>query len=178
VCTREAGLALVGERPGSVPYLATRLEVLEVRPDSFRVRCAVCTGAPAGWVARGAVAWEARPPAEARQGDLAEFVVALRGAAVRQEWESLRSVMARSFVHSISGPDGTLEAIGAWRSHRSADLARLPGLLDRGATLVPGTQVWAAPPEFASVRGYADLRAGFMRGSEGWEWVFLVRNEI
>jgi len=178
VWTREPGLALIGQGPASVPFVASRLDVLEVRPDSFLVRCSGCPGAPSGWVARERVAWEQRPPADARQGDLAEFVAALRGAAMRREWEAMRSVMSRNFVHAISGPDGTLEAIGAWRAHRAADLSRLPALLDRGATLVPGTNVWAAPPEFANLRGYADLRAGFIHGSAGWEWVFLVRNEI
>lgn len=178
VWTREPGLALIGPGPASVPFVATRLDVLEVRPDSFLVRCAGCAGGPSGWVPRAKVAWQQRAPADARHGDLAEFIVSLRGAAVRREWEAMRSVMARTFVHSINGPDGTLEAIGAWRAHRAADLARLPALIDRGAVLVPGTNVWAAPPEFANVRGYADLRAGFIRGAAGWEWVFLVRNEI
>jgi hypothetical protein len=178
VWNREAGLALLGERPGSVPFLATRLEVLEVRPDSFRVRCAGCAGGPSGLVARTAVAWEPLSPSAARRGDLADFIVALRSAAVRQDYEAMRVVMARNFVHAIVGPDGPLQAIGAWRGARAADLARLPPILDRGTVLVPGTPVWAAPPEFANVRGYADLRAGFTRGEAGWEWVFLVRNEL
>lgn len=176
--TREAGLALTGERPAAVPFVATRLEVLEVSGDSFRVRCPVCAGAPVGWIARESLAWEPRAPALARAGDLAEFVAAVREAAVRRDWEGLRSVMSRTFVHSLSGPDGTLEAIGAWRGPRATDLARLPAVLDRGAALIPGTSVWAAPPEFASVRDYGDLRAGFVHGPEGWEWVFLVRSEL
>jgi hypothetical protein len=104
--------------------------------------------------------------------------VALRGAAARREWEAMRAVMSPTFVHSMTGPDGPLQAIGAWRATRSADLGRLPLLLDRGAALVPNTRIWAAPPDFATVRGYPDLRAGFVRGSGGWEWIFLVRNEL
>lgn len=46
----------------------------------------------------------------------------------------------------------------------------------RGGRCMLGAQVWAAPPEYATDRRYADLRAGFRRGAEGWEWIFLVQD--
>ena len=104
-------------------------------------------------MARARVAWEARPPAEARQGDLADFVVALRGAAVRQDWEALRSVMARDFVHTLGPIDmGLLETFAAWEREQYRTLDRMPFILDRGVASVPGTTIWAAPPRSGAVR--------------------------
>ncbi|HEU0298559.1 MAG TPA: hypothetical protein VFR37_03875, partial [Longimicrobium sp.] len=89
----------------------------------------------------------------------------------------LRPVMSRDFVHSLGPLDmGLLETFAAWERERYRTLDRMPVILDRGVASVPGTTVWAAPPEWASIPGYADVRAGFRRGENGWEWIFLVRD--
>jgi hypothetical protein len=178
VWTRDAGGQLRGESGGvSLPYLGMRLEVLQVDTMQLLVRCVHCPGTPQGWIAREAVVHHPRPPAEARSGDLAEFVLAVRDAAARQDVQALRPVMSRDFVHSLGPLDmGLLETFAAWEREQYRTLDRMPSILDRGVASVPGTTVWAAPPEWASMPGYADVRAGFRRGENGWEWIFLVRN--
>ncbi len=175
VWTREAGTLLRGPVPTRLPYLGMRLAVLQDAGDSLQLRCLVCPGAPVGWTERARVIWVPYAPADARGGDLAEFVLAVREAARRRDVAALQPVMARSFVHALSGPEGVLASVSALSGPRAGDLARLPGLLDRGVIAVPDTRVWAAPPEFATLRGYSDLRSGFTRGPDGWEWAFLLR---
>lgn len=179
VWSAEPGLVLRGDSASyTVPYAFTRLAVL--RADStgeLLVRCPVCRGAPRGRVARERVVWDARPPAAAQQLQLADFALAVRAAALRRDFDALRRVMSRDFIWSLDLPEGSLEAIAAWQGARAADLQRLPALLDRGLVSAGGG-VWAAPPEFVTQRGYQDLRAGFRRGSNGWEFVFLVRPEL
>jgi hypothetical protein len=152
-----------------------RLAVVQDAGDSLQLRCLVCPGAPMGWADRGRVIWVPQAPADARSGDLAEFVLAVRTAAVRRDTAALRTAMSRTFVHAHGGVEGVIPAVRDLMGPRAHDLARLPGLLDRGVAAVPGTQVWAAPPEYATTPNYPDLRAGFMRGEDGWEWVFLLR---
>ena len=60
-------------------------------------------------------------------------------------------------------------------SEQYRTLDRMPFVLDRGVATVVGTPVWAAPPDYAADSRYGDLRAGFRRGPQGWEWIFLVR---
>ena len=175
VWTRQAGTLLRGPTPTRLPYLGMRLAVLRDEGDSLQVRCLGCPGAPVGWTDRARVIWVAYSPTEARGGDLAEFVLAVREAARRRDVNALRPVMARTFVHALEGPEGVLASINALSGARAGDLARLPSLLDRGVVAVPDTRVWAAPPEFTTLRGYNDLRAGFTRGEDGWEWAFLLR---
>lgn len=176
--TREPGLVLRSDSaPTTLPYIFMRLQVLRVDSAGLLVRCLVCPGSPTGWVDSARVAYAPAPPHEAARLALADFALAVRDAAQRGDMNTLRALMARDFVHSLSGPEGVLEAIGAWQRHRTNDLRRLPFLLDRGIVSVPGTPVWAAPPEYATRPGFADLRAGFRRGPDGWEWLFLVRAE-
>jgi len=178
VWTREPGAVLRGPSAVVLPRLGMHLVVMAADGDSLRVRCNSCPGVPTGWLSRARVVWAPASPSEARAGELAEFVAAVRTAALRRDVAALRPVMSRTFVHSLSGADGVLEAVSAWQSVRSADLGRLPALLDRGVSSVPGTPVWAAPPEYVTVAGYPDLRAGFQRSAAGWEWIFLVRSEL
>lgn len=175
VWTREAGTLLRGPTPTRLPYLGMRLAVVQDAGDSLQVRCLICPGAPTGWTERTRVIWVPYAPAEVRGGELAEFVLAVREAARRRDVAALRPVMARTFVHALQGPEGVLASVSALSGPRAADLARLPSLLDRGVAPVPDTRVWAAPPEFVTLRGYADLRTGFTRGEDGWEWAFLLR---
>ena len=175
VWSREGGLLLRGPTPTRVPYMGMRLAVLQDGGDSLQVRCMTCPGAPAGWADRSRVIWVPFTPAQARGGDLAEFVLAIREAIRRRDFPALQAGMARNFVHALEGREGVLAAISDFQGPRAADLARVPGLLDRGVVPVPGTRVWAAPPEFATVPNYTDLRAGFVRGPDGWEWTFLLR---
>ncbi|HEX5725097.1 MAG TPA: hypothetical protein VFX98_06500 [Longimicrobiaceae bacterium] len=174
-----ADTLLASSQPvATVPHAAMRLDVLQVdtpRASRLQVRCAFCPGRPTGWVSTAEVVYQPAPPEAARQGDLAEFVLAVREAAVRRDVAALRAVMAGDFVHSFEGGEGILEAVNAWERHRYNDLVFLPGLLDRGVVPLPGTVLWAAPPEFATQPGYRDLRAGFRKGPAGWEWLFLVR---
>jgi hypothetical protein len=184
---RQGGLALRADTPSSapatavalVPHAFMRLEILQAdtpHVTRLQVRCATCPGRPVGWVLKGEVVYESPPPLEqARRQELADFVLALRDAAIRRDIPALRQVMARDFVHSFEAGEGVLEAVHAWERHRGNDLVFLPALLDRGIVPVPSTSVWAAPPEFVSQPGYRELRAGFRRGPEGWEWLFLVR---
>jgi len=178
VWTREPGVVLSGPPAVILPRLGMRLVVLAAAGDSLRVQCNTCPGMPTGWLSRLRVVWAPVTPAEARAGDLADFLIAVRHAALRRDVAALRPVMSRTFIHSLSAGEGVLEAVGAWAGHRSGDLGRLPGLLDRGVTTVPGTSILAAPPEYVGVAGYPDLRAGFQRGPAGWEWIFLVRSEL
>ena len=177
--TREPGVFLRGETSGvRIPYAFMRLEVLRVDSAGVFVRCRFCPGEPTGYVDTAKVVHRVRSPAEAAQMELPDFVLALREAAIRRDYEALRAVMPRDFIHSFQAGEGTLEAVAAWRAHRFNDLARFPFLLDRGVVIVPGSNVWAAPPEYAMLAGYNDLRAGFRRGPNGWEWLFLVRPGI
>jgi hypothetical protein len=177
VWTRDAG-QLRGESGGvPLPYLGMRLEVLRVDSAELLVRCVHCPGTPEGWIAREGVIHYPGRPADARRGDLAEFVLAVRDAASRHDMEALRPVMSRDFVHSLGPLDmGLLETFAAWEREQYRTLDRMPFILDRGVASVPGTPVWAAPPEWASTAGYGDVRVGFRRGENGWEWIFLVRN--
>jgi hypothetical protein len=161
----------------TIPFVAMRLEVLRADSAELRVRCVHCAGVPEGWVPRGSVVHQPRTPVEAARLDLAEFVLAIRDAAARQDVQALRPVMARDFVHTLGPLEmGLLETFAAWEREQYRSLDRLPFLLDRGVATLPGTPVWAAPPEYAADLRFGDLRAGFRRGPSGWEWIFLVRN--
>jgi hypothetical protein len=176
VWSAEPGLVLRGDS-GSItlPWAFMRLAVARVDSTELLVRCMVCRGFPAGRVERSRVVHEARAPIDARQGGLAEFALAVREAARRKDIEALRRVMARDFISTLEGPEGPGEAIAGWQGPRANDLERVAGLLDRGIVSTGGGGVWAAPPEFVNQRGYSDLRAGFRRGRDGWEFIFLVR---
>jgi hypothetical protein len=176
--TREPG-ATIGTDGGTVilPYLFMRVEVLRTDSAAWMVRCVPCVGQPIGWMDPAALVHGAPPVADAAALDLADFALALREAAARRDTEALRAGMARDFVHSLAPTDGgILEALAAWEREGFRSLDRMPFLLDRGIAAVSRSPVWVAPPEFASERGYADLRVGFRRGPDGWEWIFLVRS--
>jgi hypothetical protein len=152
-----------------------RLQVLRVDSAELLVRCLVCRGAPTGVLPRASVVHELRAPADAAKLELADFVLAVREAARLRDYESLRAMMSRDFVYSLDDAEGVLEALAGWQGRRTGDLQRLPALLDRGIMSVGPGGVWAAPPEFVTQRGYNDLRAGFRRGPNGWQFIFLVR---
>ncbi|HEV2150181.1 MAG TPA: hypothetical protein VGR37_22475 [Longimicrobiaceae bacterium] len=177
VWTREAGTALRPDSAGAptvaLPNSFTRLEVLRSDSASLYVRCIVCTPHAEGWVPKERVVFEARPPALAATGDLAEFLLSVRDAASRRDLAALRPVMARQFTHSLGGGDGVVEAVGRWEQEAFRRFDRLPFLLDRGVATRDGL-VWAAPPAWVTDPGYRDLRAGFRREGNRWEWIFLV----
>ncbi|HEX2204236.1 MAG TPA: hypothetical protein VHG91_13090, partial [Longimicrobium sp.] len=176
VWTREPGVVLRGDAgPVTLPYLFTRLTILRADSAGLLVQCAHCRGQPIGRVDTAKVVSRVREPRDAQPLDLADFALAVREAARRRDYEALRGVMTPDFVHSLTGGEGALPAIGAWRAHRFNDLALFPSLLDRGIANVAGGAIWAAPPDYAGALGYRDLRAGFRRGARGWEWIFLVR---
>lgn len=178
VWTRQAGVRLRGDSSQTtLPYAAMRLEVIRGDSASLYVRCARCAQPVMGWVPRESVVHVPRSPAEAAAGeDLAEFVLAVRAAAQRRDVQALRAVMSPRFVHDPDGRDGVVEAFSDWEREQFRRLDRLPFLLDRGVASVPGTQLWAGPPEFATAPGYQDLRAGFRRNAQGrWEWSFFVQ---
>jgi hypothetical protein len=178
VWNRDAGVLLRGATEMlPLPHVFMRLEVMEAEGAELRVRCVHCPLLREGWIGRDAVVHAPAPPARAAGGELAEFALALRDAAIRRDIGALRPVLSAEFSHQL-GPlePGVLETLAAWEAEEYAALDRLPGLLDRGIAPVPGTQLWAAPPEHAAGRGYADLRAGFRRGDGGWQWIFLVRD--
>ena len=176
VWTAQPGVVLRGEGGAvTLPWTFMHLAVLRVDSAELQVRCLVCRGGPVGMVARDQVVYELRAPADAARLELADFALAVRDAARRRDHEALRAMMARDFTWSLNGPEGVLEALGAWRGYRAGDLERLPGLLDRGIASVGPGGVWAAPPEHVTQRGYNDLRAGFRRGPAGWQFIFLVR---
>jgi hypothetical protein len=159
----------------TLPWTFTRLQVMRIDSAELLVRCLICRGAPTGLISRASVVHQPRPPAEAAKLELADFALAVREAARLRDYEALRAMMARDFVYSLDDPEGVLEAVAAWQGRRASDLQRLPGLLDRGIMTAGPGGVWAAPPEFVTQRGYNDLRAGFRRGRNGWEFIFLVR---
>lgn len=178
VWTREPGVSLRGEQyTVTVPYLFTRLEVVRIDSAGMLVRCHTCRGAPTGIVDGAKVIdLSAVPsPADAARLELADFALAVREAARRRDVAALRAAMAREFVHTLDGADGPLEAVAAWERRYFGDVDRLPSILDRGIANVTGTQVWAAPPEYAQTLQYRDLRTGFRRDADGWRWIFLVR---
>jgi hypothetical protein len=177
VWTRDAGAVLHTDAGGvAMPYVFMRLEVLRADTAELLVRCIHCPGAPEGWIAREGVVHWVRRPEEAARLDLAEFVLAVREAASQRDVEALRPVMSRDFAHQLGPLEmGLLETFAAWEREGYRTLDRMPFLLDRGVATVPGTPIWAAPPEYAAQLGYNDLRAGFRRGPQGWEWIFLVR---
>jgi len=176
VWTTQPGLVLRAESgPVTLPWAFMRLQVVRVDSTELTVRCLTCRGAPTGVIARASVIHAARPAAEAAQLELAEFALAVREAARLRDYAALRILMSRDFVYSLDDAEGVLEAVGAWQGRRTGDLERLPSLLDRGIMPVGAGGVWAAPPEYVTQRGYNDLRAGFRRGRNGWEFIFLVR---
>jgi hypothetical protein len=177
VWTRDAGSQLRTDAGGvPLPYVFMRLEVLRADTTDLLVRCVHCPGGPEGWIGRERVVHAPVRPEVAARLDLADFVLAVREAASQRDMEALRGVMARDFVHSLGPLDmGLLETFAAWEREAYRTLDRMPFVLDRGVATVPTTPVWAAPPEYASQQGYGDLRAGFRRGPNGWEWIFLVR---
>jgi hypothetical protein len=129
-------------------------------------------------LSRAIVVHTPRPPAEAAQLDLADFALAVREAARLRDYAALRAMMSGDFVYSLDDAEGVLETLAAWQGRRTGDLQRLPALLDRGLVSVGPGGVWAAPPEYVTQRGYNDLRAGFRRGPNGWQFIFLVRPGI
>ena len=181
VWTRDAGVRLRPDSagvPATLPYAAMRLEVIRADSAAFLVRCATCRTPAVGWVPRDSVVHSPGTPAAAAGGELSEFVLAVRAAAQRRDLSALRAVMSPRFVHDPDGRDGIVEAVGDWQAERFRRLDRLPFLLDRGVATVEGTELWAAPPEFATVPGYQELRAGFRRTPQGrWEWVFYVQGK-
>lgn len=180
VWTKDANTLLRGETTGvRLPYIFMRLQVLRADTTDLLVRCVHCPGSPEGWIGRESVVHWVRPPWDVRRMDLAEFVLAVRDAAARQDLQTLRRAMSREFVHTLGPLEmGLLETFAAWEREGYRTLDRLPFILDRGVASVPGTAIWAAPPEWASSREYHDLRAGFRRGEDGWEWIFLVRDGV
>ena len=176
VWTAQPGLVL--RVPGgdvTLPWTFTRLQVMRIDSTELLVRCLTCRGAPTGLISRASVVHQALPPADAAKLELADFALAVREAARLRDYDALRAMMSRDFVHSLDDAEGVLEAVAAWQGRRASDLQRLPALLDRGLMSVGPGGVWAAPPEFVTQRGYNDLRAGFRRGRNGWEFIFLVR---
>jgi hypothetical protein len=174
VWNRSAGADLVGDSTRSrLPRVAMRLEVLEADSASLRVRCAACGGAE-GWIAQEQVVWRAASPAEAARGELAEFVLAVRGAAAARDVAALRPAMSRQFVHSLGGGDGIVEAVSGWERGNYQTLDPLPSLLDGG--VAPYGDVWVAPAEHLEQRAYGGLRTGFRRENGVWRWMFLVRD--
>jgi hypothetical protein len=176
VWTRDAGLQLRGEAGAVVlPFVFMRLEVLRADTTELMVRCVHCPGGPSGWLARESVVHVPPDVASAAEMELADFALAVRDAASRRDVPALRRAMSRDFVHTLGPIDpGILETLAEWEREGYRSVDRLPFLLDRGIASVAGTAIWAAPPEYASDLRYNGLRAGFRRGREGWEWVFLV----
>jgi len=177
VWTRDAGVQMRTDAGGvTLPYVFMRLEVLAVDSVALRVRCVHCPGTPEGWIPRRGVVHHPQPLEDAARLDLADFVLAVRAAASQQDVQALRRVMSREFVHALGPLEmGLLETFAAWEQEQYRTLDRMPFVLDRGVATVPGTPIWAAPPEYAADVGFNDLRAGFRRGPNGWEWIFLVR---
>lgn len=177
VWTREADTVLRPDSAGgpaaALPYTFTRLRVLRSDSASLYVRCEVCTPQAEGWVPKEGVVFEARAPALAAAGDLAEFLLSVREAASRRDLAALRPVMPAQFTHSLGGGDGVVEAVGRWEQEAFRRFDRLPFLLDRGVATRDGL-VWAAPPVWVTDPRYRDLRAGFRRERDRWEWIFLV----
>ena len=176
VWTAQPGLVLRGDSASvTLPWAFMRLQVLRVDSMELLVRCLVCRGAPTGMLSRASVVHEVRTPADAAKLELADFALAVREAARLRDYDALRALMSRDFVYSLDDAGGILEAVGAWQGRRTGDLQRLPSLLDRGILSAGPSGVWAAPPEYVTQRGYNDLRAGFRRGPNGWQFIFLVR---
>jgi hypothetical protein len=180
VWTRAAGVTLLRDSASvALPYASMRLQVLRVdTADLLLVRCIVCPLPVDGRVRRGDVLYRPGDLAAAAADSLPRFVLALRDAAKRRDLTALRAVMSPAFVHAADGPDGVLEALGYWQSMAYRPVDALPPLLDRGVARVPGTDVWAAPPAFATQTGYAGLRAGFRRVGGRWQWIFLHHGGI
>jgi hypothetical protein len=176
VWTSQPGLVLRSDSAAvTLPWAFMRLQVLRVDSTELLVRCLVCRGAPTGMLSRASVVHEVRAPADAAKLELADFALAVREAARLRDYDALRAMMSRDFVYSLDDAEGVLEALAAWQGRRTGDLQRLPSLLDRGILSAGPSGVWAAPPEYVTQRGYNDLRAGFRRGPNGWQFIFLVR---
>lgn len=174
VWTPRAGLPLRTEGGSAVvPHLFSRLEVLGTDSLGIHVSCSFCREPVRGWIEREEVIYEPLTPHLAAHGELAEFLLALRDAAVRLDLELLRPVMARDFINHFDAPEGAEEAISRWRWEQFRTLDHLPRLLDRGVASRDG-RLWTSPPDFLTDASYEGLRAGFRRSGDRWEWLFLV----
>jgi hypothetical protein len=159
----------------SLPYIFTRLEVVELDSVGLLVRCGACFGAPEGYVEVGAIGYEEIPPEVAAWGTLDEFALAVRNAAERRELDRLRPVMAPDFTHSFVGIQSPEGAFASWAAEQYTSLAAVPRLLDQGLSTRDG-RIWSAPPEFAHRGDFRGLRVGFRQRVDGrWEWLYLIR---
>lgn len=179
VWTAGPDVVLSGDGASAVlPLPFTRLEALGVDSLGLLVRCGLCPGDPQGRVAESDVIYRTTSPEAAAHGTLAEFALAIRGAAIDRDLEALLPVMADDFSYSFVGPQSPASAFAVWRAEDFATLDRLPELLDRGLTPVDA-RIWAAPPEYAEETGFRQLRSGFRQRQDGrWEWVFLIRGVV
>ncbi len=156
-----------------VPYLFSRLEVLGNDSLGLRVRCSFCPVPVEGWVSPEQVVYEPTTPDLAAHRGLAEFLLAVRDAAARRDLEALQPVMVRNFIAAFDGAEGPEDAITRWRWEGFRSLDQLPALLDRGVS-TRDRRIWAAPPQYLNELNYRELRAGFWRAGDRWEWLFLV----
>jgi hypothetical protein len=160
----------------TIAHPLTRLEVLAADSASVHVRCVRCPHPLEGWLDESAVVYEPTTPAEAAEGELAEFVLAVRKAALERDLAALRPIMFERFTFSFGGGGGPADAFNRWRFEGFRSLDRLPELIDRGVATHDG-EVWTAPHDFVTGEEYYGLRAGFRRTEGKWQWVYLVAGE-
>lgn len=164
----------------TLPRPFTRLDVGgRDSTGMLRVTCAYCAAAVAGLVREGDVIWEAVAPAEAADGPLAEFALAIRDAAAWRRIDSLTPIMASDFTFGFSAQRDRGVTMTAWAWENFRNLDQVPRLLDEGLVEID-EDFWVAPAEYAERPGYQGLRLGFRRNgeTERWEWLFLVRGEL
>lgn len=161
----------------TIAHPLTRLEVLGADSAAgLHVRCVRCAHPLEGWLHVSSVVYQPTSPAEAADGELAGFALAVRKAALERDLAALRPVMFERFTFSFGGGGGPADAFNRWRFEGFRSLDRLPELLDRGLASHDG-EVWTAPHDFVTGEDYLGLRAGFRRTDGKWQWIYLVAGD-
>lgn len=163
------------DRRIAIEHAFTRLDVEGWDGQRLSVRCRVCDPEVSGTIRADAVVYGGGAPYNAADGELSEFLVALRSAAAEGELRGLRMVMSPEFTHSLDvyAGEGVEAALQVWRRAGHRYLEYLPTLLDQGV-IRRGGELWVSPPAFVTDPAYTGPRAGFRREGERWVWLFLV----
>ncbi|CAN5732460.1 hypothetical protein BH23GEM3_BH23GEM3_18400 [soil metagenome] len=158
----------------TVRNVFVRFDVLGSDSLGLHVRCARCPAPLEGWISREDVVFKPVSLEDAAGGELADFALAVREAAIQRDLAGLRRLMTREFTYSLEGGAGSVAAMARWEMEGFRSLELLPTLLDHGVA-TRDSVIWSAPPDFLTADSFPGVRAGFRRTNGRWEWIYFVR---